>query len=496
MTDESLTSETTRSVLWMTAQKWVTRVGGLATMIILTRILSPEDFGLVAAVSTLLPLVYVLADVGFSTYIVQADRVRQHTLSTAFWFSLLTGLGLTLLFYLLAYPISLVLNLPAVTSILQVMAISMLLIAVGSVPLALMRRRMQFRSLALAEFVGYITAQAAAVASALAGGGAWALVLQLLVAQVVSTVWVWIAARWRPSWEFSKVDFQAMRGFGVNVVAIGLTSVARSWAEGALVVVGLGVRQMGFLNIASRLVSTAQDLSASALLPVSMVAFARVGDNIERLRSAYLRASAVSHAAVSPLMVFMGVTAPVLIPFMFGPDQLESASVTPALVLTSFCYLGHSIDQGLHLGLGRPKRWFVFVITSYAFAVGVTVFCVRFGLLALVWAWAGSAIVQTIARAMVVAPLVATSTWRVLQPIVGVTLPALFSGLAAFGVMTVMATLPAVLILITSGLALGLVYLVATRLLRPRTFSDTLQMLPKRVSRPISWMFRMSATVG
>lgn len=490
MTEESLTSQTSRSVIWMTAQKWVTRVGGLLTMVVLTRVLAPEDFGLVAAASTLLPLVYVLSDVGFSTYIVQAAEVRQRTLSTAFWFSLLTGGALTLTFFLLAYPMSILLRLPEVTPVLQAMAISMLFIAVGSVPLALMRRRMRFRSLALAEFIGYLVAQVAAIAVALLGGGAWALVLQLMISQVVSTVWVWVAAKWRPTREFSREEFRAMRGFGLHVVASGLTSVARSWAESTLIVVGLGVRQMGFLNISTRLVSTAQDLSAAALLPVSMVAFSRVGDDPDRLRSAYLRAVSITHAAVTPLMVFMAVTAPVLVPFMFGSDQVESAAVTPALVAVSFLYLGHAVDQGLHLGLGQPRRWFIFVIISYTFAVGVTAVAVQYGLHALVLAWVGSAVVQSIARAIVVAPLVAAPVWRVLLPIVAVAFPAALSGATAYGIMLLMNGLPAFLVLVASGLGLGVVYLAATRILRPRTFADTLAMLPGRLAAPLRSLFR------
>src|SRR4051794_34488493 len=85
--DVELGSRAASGVLWLLAQRWGVRVSGFATLVVLTHQLSPGEFGVVAAAMTVIPLVYLLADLGFSTYLLQADDVDQEGLSTAFWSS-------------------------------------------------------------------------------------------------------------------------------------------------------------------------------------------------------------------------------------------------------------------------------------------------------------------------------------------------------------------------------------------------------------------------
>lgn len=493
MSEESLTQRTSASVLWLTAQKWVSRLGSLATIVILTRVLAPEHFGLAAAATTLMPLVYVLSDVGFSTYIVQAETVDKRTLSTAFWFSVVSGTVLFSAVMLAAPALGALLSQPDVVPLLQVMALSVLMIAVSSVPISLLRRRMQFRSLAFMEVTGALIAQVVAVVTALMGAGAWALVLQVMVAQVVSTVWVWSAAHWHPTFAFSGHRFREMGGFGIHVVGSSLASVARSWAETSIVVAALGVRQMGYLNISQRLVLTAQDLTVSALLPVSTVAFAKVKQSPDRLRSSYLRAASISYAVVTPLMVFVAVSASVLVPFLFGDDKVESALVTPALAVVVVINVGWAVDQGLHLGIGKPGRWFAYIAVSAGIALAVLSLVVHFGLLVVVLAWVATSILESVARCFMVGSLIGIAPWRVALPLLGITPPAAVAVAAGMGVMWLTTSMPAIVMLALTGLTVLGGYLVSLRFIRPRLFVEIVTVLPARIGRLAHWTLPRSA---
>lgn len=487
MSDESLTQRTSASVLWLTAQKWVSRLGSLATIVILTRVLAPEHFGLAAAATTLLPLIYVLSDVGFSTYIVQAERVDQRTLSTAFWFSVSSGTVLFIGVMVAAPALGLLLSQPDVVPLLQVMALSVLMIAVSSVPISLLRRRMQFRSLAFMEVSGALFAQVVAVATALLGAGAWALVLQVMAAQAVATVWVWATARWHPTFTFSRPRFREMFGFGIHVVGSSLAQVVRSWAETAIIVAGLGVRQMGYLNIAQRLVLTAQDLTVSALLPVSTVAFSKVKSSPARLRSSYLRAASIAYVVVTPLMVFVAVSATVLVPFLFGADKFESASVMPALAVVVVIGVGWAVDQGLHLGIGKPGRWFAYISISALGSLAALAAFVQYGLVAVASLWVLTASVESAVRCFMVGRLIDVAPWRVALPLLGVVPPAAAAAIAGLGVMWLAAPLPAILSLAITGLTVVGTYLLSLRFMRPSLFAEIVTVLPSKIRRLLLW---------
>lgn len=485
--EESLSKRTSIGVLWMTAQKWLTRLGSLATIIILTRVLSPEDFGTAAAASTLLPVIYVVADVGFSTYIVQATDIDQKTLNTAFWFSLLCGTVLALAVVVAAPVLAAVLGVPEVAPLLAVMSGSILIIATASVPIALMRRRMAFRSLAVMEFMAVLIAQAVAIVVALVGGGAWALVLQIMVSQLVTTMWVWFAERWRPGFTFSGAAFRRMGSFGVSVVGSELALAARGWIETAIVVTGLGVREMGYLNIAQRLVLTAQNLTVAALLPVSTVAFSKVRDSVTRLRLAYQKTSSVSYAAATPLMIALATSAPIVVPFLFGTDKTPSAPITPALSIAMLINVGAAVDYGLHLGIGRPARWLIFITASYGAALVALALTVRFGLLTFVTVLAVAAFGEAVGRWFLVAPMIEGRLRDIAPALLGVVAPSVFGMCAGVLVLKAVDGLPPVVAIGVTCFVVVTIYLLALRFMRPSVYSMTLLAFPERLSSKFYW---------
>jgi O-antigen/teichoic acid export membrane protein len=480
----NLGQQAASGVLWMTAQKWAVRVGGLVTIAVLTHVLKPEDFGVVAAASTIIPLIYLLSDLGFSTYIVQADEADQRVLSTGFWFSVVAGGTLCALLATTAPLLGALFHLPAVVPVLRAMTVSVAFVALGGVPNALLKRRMAFRKLAMQGTVGAVVAQVLAVVMTLAGAGVWALVAQLIVAQALTTVLAWISARWLPTTHFSRLEFAAMARFGTKVVAVELIALARSWGETAIIAASLGATGLGYLNIAQRLIQVTQDLSAAALVPVSTVAFARVRDSADRLRSAYLRALGISYAAVAPVMTFVAVSAGLLMPLLFGSGWDRSIPVAQALAIAGILTLGAMLDHGLFYGAGQPGRWLGYAFTVDALTVATTAFAVRYGLTGVAIGFVGVAFVATVARWVLVGRLLGAGTAIVARPFVAVAVTTGASAAAGLGTLRLVGDAPALLALAATGVAVLVVHAVLVRLITPRVFVDVLTVLPERLRSP------------
>lgn len=161
----------TGGVLWLTAQKWVVRLFSFVTIAILTRLLAPEDFGTLAAASTVLPFFYLLADLGFAAYIVQVAKTTERMLSTAFWFSLVAGIVLCGLLWLGAPLMGQVFGNETVAPVLQALSIWVVITAVGSVPTAIVRRQMRFAVIAAQGAAAAVIAQIVALILAFTGFG-------------------------------------------------------------------------------------------------------------------------------------------------------------------------------------------------------------------------------------------------------------------------------------------------------------------------------------
>lgn len=480
---ESIGTQAARGVLWMTAQNWLARAGGLVTIAILTRLLAPEDFGLLAVASTLLTLTYVLSDLGLSTYLVQATKIDQASLSTAFWVSLMGGVVMSAGIYFGAPFIAALVHVPSSVPILQSVTVIVLFISASSVPLSLMRRQMQFRLLAFQFSIGAVLAQIAAIVAALAGLGVWALVLQLLVGQVVSSITQWFSAKWRPALLFSRQEFGVMVRYGINIVGSGLVTVGRGWVETGIIAAGLGIRELGYLSIAQRLIQTANDLSGSALLPVSTVAFAKVNSSKERLQAAHAKATAVSQTIATPLMVLIVVSASVLVPFLFGQEWTVSAPLTQPLAIAAVLSFGTVLDRGLLDGVGRPGRWLAFTSVISTLSVVLIFFGVSNGVLLVTFIYVFVAAVELVGRWFLVGHFLEATAWSTARPFVMVVPAACVSAAGGLGCMWLLQSLNPFLLLAVTGVVVLALHLVVTRLVTPTTWREIVALIPGRTRR-------------
>jgi len=470
------------------AQKWAVRITGLATIALLTRHVSPAEFGVVAAASAVTPFILLLSDLGLSTYLVQAENPDRRTVDTAFWLSAGIGVLLSAALALGAPLVALALRVPAAAAPLRALSVSVLLAVLASVPVALLRRRMAFKLIALQGAAGAVLGQIAAIVIALRGGGAWALIVQVIVSQAVVTTFAWVSARWRPSMSFDRSQVRTMTGFGVSVMSVELVSTARASAETVVVAVALGAPALGYLNVAQRLVQVVQDLGATAVVPVSTVVFAKVRDSVVRLRSAYLRSLRLSYVAVAPLLVLVAVGAPLLIPVLFGPGWAPSVPVARGLAVAGVLTLGAMVDHGLFYGVGAPGTWFWYAVVVDAVTLGTTAVLAPHGLVAVAWGFVCVALLATIARWFLVARLIGIEPLRVARPFGSASVLVVVGGLAGLAALYLTTGLPALVSLVVVGLAVAVVHVLATRVVCPAVLRDALVLapIPGRVARQLA----------
>ena len=475
----SVSAQTAAGVLWLTVQKWVVRLSGFVTIAILTRFLSPEDFGTVAAATAVLPFFYLLADLGFTAYIVQADSTGRRLLSTGFWFSALAGLLLCAAMVGIAPLVGVVFRADEVVPVLQVLALAVVLTAVSSVPTALLRRAMRFRALAIQGTIAAIAAQVVAITMVVTGFGVWALVGQALTALLVTSVLAWIAAAWHPSFAFSRADFSTMVRFGSQVLGVEFVAMCRALAETAIISATLGMTGLGYLNIAQRIVQIVQDLTGAALLPVSTVAFSRIRDGAERLRAAYVRALRMTYAIMSPPLIVVALAAPLIIPIVFGDGWAESGRVAQILALAGIMVVGATLDHGLFYGLGQPGRWFVYALIIDVCTVATTAIMVRWGLDAIAWGFLVVAGLATTSRWCLVAKLLRASPRTLSGPFGFLAAAVCAAGLAGWAVLMLTADLPPLVRIILIGVAVLFVHLVVVRLLARQVIAELSGYLPR-----------------
>jgi O-antigen/teichoic acid export membrane protein len=445
-----------------------------------------------AAATAIAPLIYLLSDMGFTTYIVQADEADEVTLSSGFWFSVGAGAVLCAILAVGAPALGLLFGLPQVVPIIRWLTLSVGFVSLGSVPTAILRRRMAFKALAFQSVVGALMAQVAALVLVFMGAGIWALVAQYVISQGVATLLAWRSARWVPTSTPSASRIATMARFGTKVVAVEFVAVARSWGETAVIANWAGAAALGYYSIAQRLVQVLQDLSVAALVPVTTVAIARLRNDARRLRSFYLTALHTAYAGVSPLMTLVAVGGSVVIPIVFGNGWEPSVVPFQFLAVAGIFALGAALDHGVFYGVGRPGLWFTYSVVTDAVTLATTVVLVRYGLPAIALGFVGVTVVATLCRWLLLRHLIGAPVRTIARPLLVTGVAVLPAAAIGIGIMALTADCPRLIALSLAGLGLLVTHVLIVRASSPDILRTILRVLPARLSEPLLRLARLN----
>jgi PST family polysaccharide transporter len=332
----------TRRGLWWTAGSTIgVNAVRLVSFPILGRMLLPVDFGIAAAALTIVVFAQTVRDLGVGPALVQRRTITADQVSAGFNFAVVMGLALAALVFAAAPAVAWFYDQPELTSIVRVLAVLFLLRGVASVPQALCQRAMQFRAIAIIDFVSFAAGSGLSIGLAAAGFGAWALVYGYLLEAAIATVAVFALApqplRRRPPWR----ELRELLRFGAGNT---VSDVAGYFAyHGDYMVVGnrLGAERLGFYNRAYDLMRIPSVLFSNLAAGVLFSAFSRIQDDPDRLGRALRRGLFAAAVVLMPASAAFVVAAPEVIAILLGegwhdavlPFQILAVSM---LARTSF----------------------------------------------------------------------------------------------------------------------------------------------------------------
>jgi len=350
---QSLHEQAVVGFVWAAAQKWLVRISTLLAFILLGRLLTPEEFGVVALAMTIITVLTVLTDAGFTLWLIQHRRLNDAATSTAFWISGALGLVLAGALAAAAGPVADLFDSAELRVILPVLALSVVVAGLSSVPAALLQREMRFRDLAIRQVVATVASVVVAVVLALLGAGVWALVAQTLVRVCVATVILWWKSDFRPRFVFSLQEARAMTGYGAKSLGVALGGAFRDQGEAFMIGALVGTTALGFWTIAGRLVYVVVELGSAAVGSVAAPLFAKLQDDPARLTRAYSRTLSAGSLILVPAMVALALSSRELVPLVFGPQWVASGEVAGVLAGGMlFTGLG-AFHRAALLGVGR-----------------------------------------------------------------------------------------------------------------------------------------------
>ena len=314
----------------------------MASAMILARLLSPEEFGLVAMATVFSPLLRLFREGGLSTATVQQHQITQAQVSNLFWINTALGAAVALLCAALAPAVAWYFRDPRLISITFVLGVTFLFSGASVQNLAVLNRQMKFWALALVDIGALIASLVVGVTMAFSGYGYWSLVGSQVANSVTELVLAFFASRWRPHWPKAHTGTRALVNFGACLTA---STLLRRLAQGTdTLFIGrfYGVDAIGLYSRALFLLARPMDTFIAPFDAVFIPLLSRLQNDPERYRRTFLKAyNAIALLSFPMAALLLGLSHPlVLIPAWptVGGSNADIRLVYLGRVIHSLCY--------------------------------------------------------------------------------------------------------------------------------------------------------------
>jgi len=359
----------------------VTAQGGkfllhLTSTVVLARLLTPADFGLVAMVTLVTRLISLFKDLGLSHATIQRDEVTHDQVSTLFWIN--AGFGLCAAAVAAAFSplVAWFFGERRLILIMVVLSGGFVLGGLAVQHQALLRRSMQFVALGAAELCGMFLGVAVAVVSACLGAGYWSLVLFQISVTAGTALCLWVACPWVPGWPVRGCGVRPMLFFGCNIVGSRMANYLSRNLDNILIGRCWGAAELGLYTRAYSLLTVPLDNARAPISSVAVPALSRLQDDPERYRRAFLRMAEKVFMLALPLATTIFVGADWITQIVLGAQWSGSGPIFAWLGLALVPQMASIVIGWLLVSQGRSRDILVWgvvgaAISSLSFIIGL-----------------------------------------------------------------------------------------------------------------------------
>ena len=337
--------------------------------IALARLLTPDDYGLIAMVAILVNFVGMFQYLGLSTATVKWAELNHQQVSTLFWINMALSAAIMLVTVGSGPLLAWFYREPRLIGIAAAYGVTILFTGLGIQHEAILSRQMRFTAIVVVESAGLLIGFLAAIVAAWYGAGYWALVINQIVMTLVTVIGVWTVCKWRPGLPGRGLDLRSMLSYGGNLTGFNVMSFFSRNLDNLLIGKFWGAHQLGVYSRAYQMLLLPMQQINAPLAAVAVPALSRLADSPDRYRSAYLRILEKIAMVTMPLGALMIATSDWMVLLLLGPKWTETGKIFMLLGIAAIIQPITKTSWWLFSTQGRTRELFHWGIISGVIAV-------------------------------------------------------------------------------------------------------------------------------
>ncbi len=477
---ESLKQKTFKGVIWSSVERFSTMGIQFAFGVLIARLLSPADYGLIAMLGVFMAVAGCFVDSGFSSALIRKPDRTEADLATAFYFNIVVALVAYAMIYMAAPYIAAFYETPLLTPVARVVGLNIIIGSLGGLQGTMLTIRLDFKTSMWISLGGVLLSSPLTLYLAYAGWGVWALVFSSVFSRTFGTVMLWCIVRWRPRAGFSLKSFKALFGFGSKLLASGLLDVL--YGNIYTVVIGkqFSATDLGYYGQANHLAQMPSSNITGIMGRVSFPVLSSIQNEDARLQMAYRKFLRLSAFVIFPLMVGLAATADPLIRFLYTEKWAQTIPLLQVLCFALMWYPIHAINLSLLQVKGRSDLFLRLEIIKKLIGVATLCVTIPMGLFAMCAGRVFTSLICLAVNTHYTGKLIELGYWRQMADLCPTLCHSLVCGALAYAVQFCLPEGELLLRVLVATAAGGLYYILANALLRTMEWQEMLTLIRRK----------------
>ncbi len=415
-----------RGILWNFLAFGFSKLTLLLTTSVLARLLTKEEFGLVAVAVVAINYLAIIKDLGLGVALIQRRGDVNDAANTVFTINIILGFLLSTLAVLLAPFVADYFNDPQVVPVLRWLGLSFAINAFGAVHVVWLLRELDYRRKFIPDMGNTLVKGAVSIGLALSGFGVWSLVFGQIAGALASVVLVWIILPWRPRLVVNRGIAASLMKFGSSIIGGDILSVIIDNVDYIIVGKLFGLTILSVYTLAYRLPEMLLIGNLWILGEIAFPAFSSIQGKPEEMRRGFLGSVRLVELIAMPIALGLLIAADPIVRVVFGGAWLEVIPILRVLAIYAWIYsIGFHVG-GIYKAVGRPDILFKLSLFTVVILIPCLLIGARYGAIGVAWGHLIAVLIRRAVSLTVATRFIEVTVWDILAQL----RPAFLAGLA------------------------------------------------------------------
>lgn len=353
--------------------------------LILARLLTPEDFGIIGMLVIFIAVSQVLIDGGFESALIQKKNPTQTDYSTIFYWNIGFSLVLYATLFICSTLVSRYFSMSILSDVLRVIGLNLILSSILAIQMTRLRKKLAFKKIAITNISSYVIGAVIAIVMAYHGYEVWSLVVMQLMSSLMSIAILWLITNWHPSLCFSKSTLRELFSFGGYIMAAGLLQEFCKNLQGIIIGKKFSDTQMGYYSQAYKLDQVSSYSVPQVIVQVMYPVYSSIQDDKNKLINILSMNIRVISFLIFPLLGLLILIAEPLIVWLYGEKWSPSVPYFQILCVGGFFVCLQNINFYAVAAIGKSRTLFFWSFYKWGFLLAALLMGMNFGMYGILW---------------------------------------------------------------------------------------------------------------